>query len=185
MSEPGNPIDTGAHLARSFVRLQHALLERIRGMLGAGVRQMAESTDFLQEVFVELCLSRQAADLSDESLLRFLTAIARNNIRDVDRRRRCRAFQCLSDSICDDAPRPADELSGLERIELLANGLMQLRKEHREVIELRDIQGLRFREIGQRLNRSEDASRKLHSRAVFQLGLHLHRRPRSGGHTDA
>ena len=53
--------------------------------------------------------------------------------------------------------------------------LQGLSDEHRQVLRLRNWDGLSFAEIGGRLNRSEDAARKLWSRAVEKLQAKLDR----------
>ncbi len=42
--------------------------------------------------------------------------------------------------------------------------------------ELRDLEGLSYAEIGEHLDRSADAARKLHDRAVIRLGIELGKR---------
>ncbi len=56
-----------------------------------------------------------------------------------------------------------------EQAERLNESMTQLSSEHRQVIELRNWQQLSFSEIGARMNRSENAARKLWARAVQQL----------------
>jgi DNA-directed RNA polymerase specialized sigma24 family protein len=49
--------------------------------------------------------------------------------------------------------------------------MASLSAEHQEVLQLRNWQKCSFVEIGQHMNRSEEAARKLWARAVFQLKL--------------
>jgi hypothetical protein len=64
-------------------RHRAVLLERIRLMLGEDARRQADSIDFLQEVFVEVLAKIDSCDFRDErALLRWMTTVARNDIRD-------------------------------------------------------------------------------------------------------
>ncbi|MEM7456844.1 MAG: sigma-70 family RNA polymerase sigma factor [Planctomycetota bacterium] len=64
---------------------------------------------------------------------------------------------------------PSSDAMAAERIELFYSVLEELSPEHAEVIRLRSIQELSFKEIGSRMNRSEDAASKLWFRAMTRL----------------
>ena len=70
---------------------------------------------------------------------------------------------------------PSASLIAWEETEALQAALARLSDEHRLVIRLRIWDDLPFAEIGKRLNRSEDAARKLWSRAVEKLQAELER----------
>ena len=153
------------------------LLERIRMMMGDQARRSAESIDFLQDVFVELIEDVGRVEVSDErGLLRWLTAIARNNIRDSVRRRRERALESLSASglvrAAQDprSPSPPSVATAHEELSDIVDALAELAEDHRSVIELRDLKGLSFVEVGRRMGRSEGAAQALHTRAMVRLG---------------
>jgi len=157
------------------------LLDRIRLMMGERARRVAESGDFLHETLVQAARSLDGFQLRSEAqLLRWLTEIARNRIRDAVRRPRERALAQLSDSL--ELPRsggrqttPSSIVSGREALHDLAEALESLRPEERRAIELRHFEGLGFREIGEHLERSENAAQLLHSRALLRLGRMLRR----------
>lgn len=71
----------------------------------------------------------------------------------------------------DENPTPQTSALSRERIELLHRILARLTDEHAEVIRLRNLEQLSFREIGERMNRSEGAATKLWNRAIekFQI----------------
>ena len=73
------------------------------------------------------------------------------------------------DAFIDPQLTPASEALKLERARALAAALERLPDDHRTVIELRNFEQLEFTEIGQRMNRSADAARKLWARAVESL----------------
>ena len=64
---------------------------------------------------------------------------------------------------------PSSEAMQAERVELFHKILSELSDEHAEVIRLRNIQQLPFKEIGEKMNRSEDAVSKLWQRAMLKF----------------
>ena len=55
----------------------------------------------------------------------------------------------------------------------LVESLEKIKKDYREVIELHHLQGLSLKEVAVRMGRTYVAVRKLHTRAMVSLGLHL------------
>ena len=111
---------------------------------------------------------------SEKDLLRWLTAIARNRIRDTGRRRRARAFESLSESFSADdiaavQPSPPSGIAVHEDALRLVEGLERLKEDYREVIELHDLEGLRLKEVAAKMGRSYDAIKQLHTRAMVEL----------------
>lgn len=81
-----------------------------------------------------------------------------------------------ADSAAAGAPEPADRIDSpsqlmiqRERHLLLADAMMQLSEDHREVIVLRNIQQLEFEEIGRRMGRTRPAVQMLWMRALQKL----------------
>jgi len=152
------------------------LRSRIRWMMGPQARRIADSVDFLNDVFVEICRDPDPVPSDDEGVLRWMCAVARNRIRSDVRRKRERALDSLAASvdgaILPEAPgsSPASIATQRERVDRLMHAIEQLEPDRRRVIELRDLEELPFREIGRRMERTEDAVQKLHTRAVLQLG---------------
>lgn len=150
-------------------------------MMGDEARRSAESGDFLQGLWVEVLKRPEQMPREDESAqLRWLTAVARNNIRDAVRKRREQALLALSSSFLP-AGDPATPLSNAvhdENVVRLAECIEQLLPDHQLVIELRSLEGLSFREVGQRMERGEDAARKLYARAILGLGQRLRKQSR-------
>jgi len=164
-----------------FERNRERLLGRIRLMLGESTRRQAESLDFLQGVFLALCKAIGEADFEDEdAFLRWATSVARNDIRDTARRRYERAFESFSRSFSRLLPgtpsgESPDALAAfVDEQERLFRALESLRPEDRLVIELRELEGLRFREIAERMGRpSEGAAQVHHARALARLARFL------------
>lgn len=66
-------------------------------------------------------------------------------------------------------PTPSQIYAVNEEARLIEEALDLLPQDYRETIILRDFDGLDFKEIGQKSNRSPDAARMLYNRAVLQL----------------
>ena len=176
-------MSTDAHptVGGRLERLRPRLLARIRLMMGPAAAKVAETADFFQELCVEALRDQASVPLDDErATLRWLTAAARNNLRDEQRRRRERAFAAFSDTLTGpegDDTSPSSAAARAERAGRVAEALEELSDEHRAIVELRDLDGLSFRAAGERLGRSEEAARKLHVRALIQLGRSLKHPP--------
>ncbi|MBK8977481.1 MAG: sigma-70 family RNA polymerase sigma factor [Planctomycetes bacterium] len=160
------------------LRFRGPLLERIRIMLGPDARRSAESSDFVQGVFVDVLRDLgRLGSVDERSFLRWATRIARNNILDATRRRHERALSAFASSFDvageGGAASPVDAAAHREQIERLVDALTALRPDDRAVLELRHFEGLGFAEIGSRMGRSENAVQLLHTRALIRLGALL------------
>jgi RNA polymerase sigma-70 factor (ECF subfamily) len=75
--------------------------------------------------------------------------------------------------LADQAPSPISDVIRRESAVELADHLTRMSDLHREVIVLRNLQGLSFEEVGCRLNRTSSAVRMLWLRAIRQLRKRL------------
>ena len=174
-----------AALDSIVLRYREVLLQRIRLLMGPEARQAADSSDFLQGLFLEIVAGVETRAPSDEQeFLRWATAIARNNIRDGIRRRRELAIDRFASSLDWQpvlgnaaATPPTERVERDEQVERLVDAMTMIREDDRTVIELRHFEGLSFAEIGERMGRSKNAAQILHTRALVRLGKLL--RPRS------
>lgn len=164
-------------LSELLTRYQARLLARIRLMMGTPARRVAESVDFLQGALIEAARDIDRVEVRSEAqLLRWMTEIARNNIRDAVRRRRERAFTDFSHTLSGEGspggaqPSPSSLAARRDEQHRLAETLERLPEDLRAAIELRHFERLSFREIGEQLERSENAAQLLHSRALVRLG---------------
>jgi RNA polymerase sigma factor (sigma-70 family) len=64
---------------------------------------------------------------------------------------------------------PGSQAIAEEEAAALEAAMSRLPDDYREVIQLRNWQALAFKEIGERMGRSADATRKLWYRAILQL----------------
>lgn len=76
-------------------------------------------------------------------------------------------------AVIDHRPGPASELLGNERNRHVEQALAALPRPYRQVIELRNAQGLPFEEIARRLGRTSGAARMLWLRAIDSLRQQL------------
>lgn len=153
-----------------FERCREPLLMRIRWMMGEEARRVAESGDFLQATFARaLQALPRFEERTPDSLLRWLTTIARNQIRNDVRRRREEALSCLSSAIGVAPPAGDDgELSVHSALTLL-DAFSQIGEEERRLIELREFEGKDFAEIGAILGCSDRHAHRLHAQALLRL----------------
>ena len=161
-----------AELAQVITRFEARLLARIRLMMGPAARECLESSDVLQDVFVEALRNLRAGDLGDERLfLRWLTAVARHHIVDEVRRRREGTLEALSSElIAAGEPSIAAQLTVEERRQRLVEALEELDPVRQRVVELRALEGWPWQRVAEELERSEEAVRKLYHRALLELG---------------
>ena len=173
--------DTDA-LSRLLERYSERLLGRVRLMMGAEARAQAESVDFLQMAMTEVVERMDRFEVRDErAFMAWLTTIARNRIRDSVRRGRETAFTNLSASCSKDGSgpgkTPASEAADHEQALRLVEALEELDAPSRKIVELRNLEGLSYREIGERMGFGEEGARQRHRRAVLRLGTLLSESP--------
>jgi len=72
----------------------------------------------------------------------------------------------LANVLADEATSPSGAAAAQERAVEIANHLAQLRPDYRDVIVLRNLQGLSFEEVANRMNRKPGAVRMLWLRAI-------------------
>ncbi len=159
----------------------------VRLRMGKELRSKLESMDLVQDV-----LASALKDLgnftykTEGDFVRWLSRIAENRLRDNldklhadkrDIRKEVRLNShrlTLEDSFAAalepiDATTPSAIISQREEFDKLAKAIDALKPEYREVIVLTKVEGLSYREIGDKLGRSADAARMLFSRAMAAL----------------
>jgi RNA polymerase sigma-70 factor (ECF subfamily) len=160
---------------------------QVRRRLGAEMRQLGETDDFVQEVVVDFLRNGPRLLLSDREQLRaFLARVVENVIVDQHHfhhaaRRDVRREQALpSDSMLEldagtAAGRPSEAAAQNEERGWIRIALELLGAEDRQIILMRDWQELGFGQIGERLGLSEAAARMRYVRALPKLA-HVVRR---------
>jgi RNA polymerase sigma-70 factor (ECF subfamily) len=159
----------------------------IRLRMGQELRSRLESMDMVQDVF--MCAFRDLEEFnytSQGDFLRWLGQIAENRIRDnldkihADKRDIRKEIPLQDDAATsrDDHARvfeparnttPSVILSQKEDLDKLEKAIDKLRPEYREVIIWAKIDGLSYKEIGNKLGKSADAAGHLLLRAMVSL----------------
>lgn len=165
-----------------YGRCAGRLLSVIRLRLGRSLRAQLESRDILQACLLRSFERIEQFERSDAaSLMAWLSRIAENEIRDqVDYHRRQRR-DARQNVPLDEHQDPAATRvrSSLSQIILdqealrLERAVEALSDQHREVILLRKLEERSWREIAERLGKSEDACRMLLARAMTALTLEM------------
>jgi len=165
----------GEERAEPLARHRERLLARIRALLGERARRRLESGDVLQGVALEWArLPESRRPRGTYSVLRWGTAVARNDVRDA-LRKRAPDSEPPAEPLDTQDPSPATRVEEQEELDHLADAIADLPENHRRVIELRDLSGLSFHDVGVELGCTEAAAQMLHTRALARLGRRLRR----------
>ena len=159
----------------------------IRLRMGAELRSQLESMDVVQDVLMSALKDLGSFTYKTEGdFLRWLSRIAENRLRNQLQRLHANkrdirkevqlnsyrptvedSFVAALDAV--DTTTPSAIMSKREELDKLAKAIDALKPEYRQVIVLTKIEGLSYREIGDKLDRSADAARMLFSRAMAAL----------------
>ncbi len=167
------------------------LLEEMQGFLeivasqhmGADLKQKVGASDIVQLSFLRVVENFEKFNGRSSAEFRaWLKTIVVNEINKTHRtfstKKRERARERSIDvaksnvpnaSLTDRHLTPSSEAVSAERVQLFHQILEQLKPEHAEIIRLRNLDQLGFKEIGERMDRSEDAASKLWYRAMLVL----------------
>ena len=161
----------GDELAWEVLVRQHQ--GRICSIAYGYVGEHDEAMDLAQEIFVRVYKSL-ATCTEPEKFLSWLTRIARNAC--IDHLRRRKARPPLQDIPAEDminlasgSPTPEDELYRSSRQKLVHTALQKLSEINREIIVLKDIQGLPLEEISGMLDLPLGTVKSRSSRARIEL----------------
>jgi RNA polymerase sigma-70 factor (ECF subfamily) len=159
----------------------------VRLRMGEELRSKLESMDMVQDVLLSALKDLRDFRYQDEGdFLRWLSRIAENRLRDnVDKlhadkrdirkevrfdnygpRTEGRSFGERGQV---DSTTPSVIMSRKEELDELARAIEELKPDYKEVIVLTKIEGLSYKEISNRLGKSDEAVRKLFTRAMAAL----------------
>lgn len=159
-------------------RYQGPLMARVRKAMGPVPREFAESMDVMQDLLLDLLKDFDGSGIEDEdAFLRWATRVVRNNIKDQMRKQRLRSMEALASSMSlqrnlgeGGDQRPSQAAAQRDEVDRLEQALSSLPEQYRQVIELRDLRQLSYREIAELMNRpGEAAVQMLHARAFARL----------------
>ena len=172
-------------LAKLLDRFRNYLLLIANDKLPAEVRQKEAASDLVQQTMLEARADFQRFEgESVESVERWLKRILLNNVLDAQRRFQRTAKRRVDREVSLDHgglsqepavrdPSPSSLAIQKEEACRLECALKRLSPEYQLVLRLRNRESLSFDEIGSRLNRSDEAARKLWSRAISALKREL------------
>lgn len=164
----------------AFEQNRERLLSVIYLRMGPNLRVRMDPEDVLQEVAIEAVNSW--GTLSDEgSAGAWLVTLARRKVARILRdqlgvaaRDPRREHSIKTDlPVADRRSGPVTHADRRDRLELLEQALERLSDDHREVIMAMKIEGHSAREVGERMDRSENAVHLLLSRALKRLAEEL------------
>jgi len=160
----------GAEALNRLLRVAHVYL----GILAVqetpeATTQKFDASDIRQESMIDVARGIHMFQGRSREFFTWLRQIVRTNTIDQHRRhRRSAQKEVVDDLLLNNIPGPsdADILLRLEERERVENAMSKLSEDHRAVLRLRVWERLKWEEIGQKLNRSADASRQLFVRAL-------------------
>jgi len=162
------------------------VLRIIRMRMGPELRTKLESMDLVQDAFISTLRNLEDFTYQNEGdFLRWVSKIAENRLRDnldklhADKRDIRKEIPLNNSSTTQetfagisgpvDTTTPSVIMSRREELNKLEKAMDKLKPEYREVITLTKIEGLSYKEAGQRLGKNADAVRMLLSRAMATL----------------
>ena len=162
----------GDRAAFDEIVARHAgqLMAVIRSRIGSHLRPKLDPEDVLQDTLLGAFQSISHFTWRDEpGFLRWLQSIAENRIRDAAKGPKAAdEFELPADARADGVS-PSRHVQRSERFDRLQSSLDRLSPDHRTVVMLSRIDGLKIKEIAHRMNRSESAVKNLLLRALREL----------------
>lgn len=154
---------------------------RIYGYLSRWLGDTSAAEDLVQETFLRVLRQREQAPVYDD-LLPWLLRVARNLVIDRYRHQRDHLMDDDFAQIADPGPIPLEQITTAEREQQLTDALAAVAPAHREVLVLRAIDGLDYRDIALLLGCTEGAARVRVHRATSALRTAWF--SKHGGHDD-
>ncbi|MBI2336842.1 MAG: sigma-70 family RNA polymerase sigma factor [Deltaproteobacteria bacterium] len=167
-------------------RYLQRILRIVRARLGPQLRTKVESMDVVQEVMIRAVKAFDNFEPKDEAaFLHWISKLVQNEICDLadyhgaQKRNLHQEIQSKQDSekdrsILSNIPadslyRPSFQLRLKEDVLALEAAMDNLSQVQKEIVIMRQYEGLSFKEIGTELNLSEDAARMQFARAINKL----------------
>jgi RNA polymerase sigma-70 factor (ECF subfamily) len=170
---------------------RHYLLEIANAELGTDLQAKAGGSDLVQQTFLEAQRDfGQFRGLNEGELRSWLRQILLNNVASFQRRfrqtekRRVGKEMPLGEAefhnhakngVVAPVETPSEAAMAHERREAVEQALLRLPEHYRQVLQLRQQEGMTFTSIGDAMQRSEEAAQKMWVRALEQLEKELRR----------
>lgn len=135
------------------------------------LRRKVDAEDIVAQVMLEAVKGINRYEYRGKPIIAWLFAIAHNLIADSVKRQRRRETR-EADAVVAGGPADADPENRIDNLDLL-QALDELTEEQRDVIILRFFMGLRPKEIGDLLSKSEAAVYSLQARAILALRVSM------------
>lgn len=176
-------------LDRALLMVEKRLRRAARIRLSGRPRTQFDTSDLLQTTYLNVVKYIDSFRGDDEdSFTAWLTTVMENNLRDkvrssnaAKRQQPDRVTPADPERIPADGPTPSVDAMRVEDLQSVGRALDRLPEAQREIIIMRTVDGLSFREIGDRMGRSEGAARMLYFRARATLALELNELPDDDG----
>lgn len=167
-------------------RYLHRILRIVRMKLGPKLRTKMESMDVVQEVMVRAVKGFENFEPKNEAaFLHWISKLVQNEIRDLadyhgaakrdfkqetDNKKDASIDSSLLSNIPANSEwKPSFQIRLKEDVLELEAAMDQLPEKQKEIVIMRQYEGLSFKEIGQELDCSEDAARMQFARAMDKL----------------
>ena len=151
------------------LRFQERLENQVRSRMGSRLRAKTEPDDIVQDAFaVAFETIGRFTWRGEESFYRWLGSIAEHLIWSSSQKKAWGEISLTRDISAGGAS-PSKHVRRDERFERLEKALESLSEEHKRVVTLSRLEGLKVTEIAVRMNRSPDAVKKLLARALLHL----------------
>lgn len=169
-----------------FDRYIPRVLWIVRMRIGSGLRGRMESMDIVQEVMIRAIKAFDQFEAKDEAaFLHWISKLVQNEICDLadyhkaekrnvakevsNRDESTATRSVLSQLPADSIYRPSFQVRLKEDVLQLEAALDQLPEKQREIVIMRQYEGMSFRDIGEKIGSSEDAARMQFARAMDKL----------------
>lgn len=174
-----------AGFEEQVLRLRGRLSLWISLRMGPLLRARVSEEDVFQETLLEACRSYGTfREDGEDSFRRWLFSVAENRIKDLhkyhaaQRRHPQReaptdSERAMLDRLSAGLPTPSSHVRRKELVELLTGGIAKLPAPEREVLELRALEDLSFKEVAARTGRSEASAAALYAKAMLALKREL------------
>jgi RNA polymerase sigma-70 factor (ECF subfamily) len=173
---------------RLWNRYYEKLIPAVRIRLGQKLRGKIETMDVVQSVFYEAVRGAETKEFESEGHFRaWLNRLVENRIRKEARyfNRQKRDFnkeEALMHSRGEEqqpdktlGPRPVSIVEHFDELARMEKALEKVPEDTREVLVMRYFEELTYQEIGERIEKSEEATRKIVNRAVQLLAREMDR----------
>lgn len=159
---------------RAFAEIYEHYFTPIFRFIFFKVGNREEAEDLTQTVFMKVFKSLDGFRFRDNPFSSWLYRIANNMVIDFFRKKK--SLPLLSEDsedwqieFADDALNPAEEAEEMELARLARQAMAEMKEPDRQVLVMRYIDGLSYKDIAEAIDKTEDAVRQISSRSIRVL----------------